>query len=150
MAAHPNKIKDLHTVRFRLKDGTEKVYRYHRRTRRKIHSEPGTRAFRAEFARAGGSEQGWKRPKAKDRDGRKRSGFVYFVAAHDLGLVKIGWAKDVKRRILSMQSGSPVDLCLIHAFAGVPMDEARMHGQFAHLRVKREWFRLTDEIYGIM
>lgn len=145
MTMRDAKIKDLHTVRYRLKDGTEKIARYHRVTRRKIYSEPGDPSFYAELRRAGANERGWKKVVGRTET-KIKTGFVYFVEAVGLGAVKIGWAKDVTRRLRSMQSGCPVDLRLLGCFSAVPVDEAMLHAKFAHLRMRREWFTLSDEI----
>lgn len=47
------------------------------------------------------------------------AGFVYFVQARQLGLVKIGIAKDMKRRLRALQCGSPDQLRVL----GVIWDE---------------------------
>ena len=39
-----------------------------------------------------------------------RTGYVYFVAPTGGGPVKIGWTRDVERRLASLRTGSPVAL----------------------------------------
>lgn len=138
--------KGLHTVKSTLKDGTVRVYRYHRETRRKIHTEPGTRAFAAEFGRAAAPRQGDKLTKSARVGSKATHGHVYFVAADALGLVKIGWSKNVVARLRTLQAASPVTLRLVASFPGVNQHETQMHARFAHLRQRGEWFTMADEI----
>ena len=47
------KLEHVHSVRKRLADGRVAVYHYHRRTRKRIHGEPGTPEFLASYVEAG-------------------------------------------------------------------------------------------------
>lgn len=72
-----------------------------------------------------------------------RPGHVYLVECN--GAYKIGIAKDLKARISSMQSGSPLPLTLIHSIQTPEMEilEAKLHNHFAHKRFELgEWFDL--------
>ncbi|RSU57578.1 hypothetical protein DAH51_09925 [Sphingobium yanoikuyae] len=77
---------------------------------------------------------------------------VYFIGG-DRGLVKIGIAKDVRRRLHSLQIGNPAPLRLLASVAGNAALEAHYHRTFADTRVRGEWFRrsaaMTKEINRI-
>lgn len=71
-------------------------------------------------------------------------GYLYFMRAGPF--VKIGFATDIRRRVAELQTGCPFELdllCLIH---GQPADELRLHSRFDHLRERKEWFRLEDDL----
>lgn len=75
--------------------------------------------------------------------------FVYFVG--DGRLVKVGKAKDIKRRLGSMQTASAVKLTVL---ALIPCaDEASalnaeqiLHSRFSNYRVSGEWFNIYDGV----
>jgi hypothetical protein len=83
---------------------------------------------------------------------RTAQSFVYFVAFD--GFVKIGTAKNVKKRIAQLQSGCPHTLDLIGVVEGDREIEAAYHKRFRKLRVSGEWFKLapplTDEIVRLV
>lgn len=72
---------------------------------------------------------------------------VYFVAGGD-GLVKIGCASDVNKRMTSLATGSPVPLRLI---GWIPVKDLRAafrleqdsHTVFRDFRAHGEWFRIA-------
>jgi len=71
---------------------------------------------------------------------------VYFILCDSVPepLVKIGKAGNVKSRLSQIATSTPFEIKLIAEFSY--LDEADLHKKFAHLRVKNEWFRFTDEI----
>lgn len=73
-------------------------------------------------------------------------GWVYFILADDLGLVKIGHADNVRTRLDSLRGMSPVGLTLIATIQGDQILERSLHKKFARLRDHGEWFRYTMEI----
>lgn len=72
---------------------------------------------------------------------------IYFLANERAGAVKIGFSEDVGRRVGELQTASPDRLTLLGAVPGDLADEAAMHDLFAGSRIRREWFRLTDDVY---
>lgn len=74
----------------------------------------------------------------------KRRQYVYFMQG--AGLVKIGVANDVGKRMRDLQCGSPILLSLIGFMVGDERHEKDLHVKFAHLRQHGEWFLLNDEI----
>ncbi len=75
------------------------------------------------------------------------SGFVYLirVKAHDL--YKIGMSKEPYKRMLSLQTGTPFDLKIIHrifAFDCVQLESA-LHNHYSTYWVRGEWFKLPPK-----
>ena len=78
---------------------------------------------------------------------RRGAGTVYFIrASGGTGPVKIGYAADVWGRLASLQTGSPVPLCVVATVPGGRALEARLHEQFAQLRSHGEWFHAAPEL----
>jgi Meiotically up-regulated gene 113/Bacterial toxin YdaS len=75
---------------------------------------------------------------------------IYFARtlAHS-GFVKIGTATNVKRRIAGLSAASPFPVVVIRVINGGPEQERWLHRYFAKRRVRREWFRFTDEMLTI-
>lgn len=69
---------------------------------------------------------------------------IYFISNGNF--VKIGYTASVKARIKKMLTDTPFDLVALHVEAGTRADEKRLHKMFKHLRVKREWFKMSDDI----
>lgn len=72
--------------------------------------------------------------------------FLYFLRAGNRGAIKIGIAKDVKKRIDELQVGNAFQLNLL---ATIPCDcrdqalelERRIHAFFKRQRIRGEWFQ---------
>lgn len=89
--------------------------------------------------------------KARRARGKCVNGFVYFARAAGTSMVKIGWARDVEKRLASLETACPHDMTIEGRMPGPMQDEKRMHVALAHRREKREWFRLTpDEVAAIV
>jgi len=74
--------------------------------------------------------------------------FLYCIADNN-GSVKFGFSKDPNRRVRSLQTGSADELVLLETVS-VPQDRVReyerlLHQEFAHLRSRGEWFRISPE-----
>ena len=71
--------------------------------------------------------------------------FVYFVQAGSRGAIKIGIARNIKKRMDTMQTGNPFKLNLL---AAIPCEnrlqaqyiESSLHRFFAKQKVRGEWF----------
>jgi hypothetical protein len=79
---------------------------------------------------------------------RKPSGWVYFIRAGEH--VKIGWSRNPKARRDTLATASPFDLEIIGQVPGTEDDERALHGAFAHLHVKREWFRADPALLALV
>lgn len=74
-------------------------------------------------------------------------GWVYLIAAKDTGTLKIGFSlKTPDSRLRTLQTANPHELRLLSLVRGSRRDEQRFHEQFAHHRVRGEWFEDTAEI----
>ena len=70
-------------------------------------------ALRTKIVRTDGGTEGW----------------VYFIQGRSGGLIKIGWANDVTRRLRQLQIGSPVPLRVLRQVPSGRGDEDRPAGQ---------------------
>lgn len=90
----------------------------------------------------------WTHPMAPARVDRRH---VYFAQAIGGGPIKIGVAADVKGRLSSLQTGSPVTLhikaVIRHAGRAV---ESELHDRFGHLRSHGEWFKPAPELLAFI
>lgn len=71
---------------------------------------------------------------------------VYFIRSGKRGAIKIGWAKDVSKRLRILQTGSAEELSLIGAIPGGKRLERQIHERFAADRLTGEWFKPTAEV----
>lgn len=72
-------------------------------------------------------------------------GFVYLIAAQGVNRVKIGFSADPAGRLISLQTGSPVELVLITTWPASTRDEQALHQLLAAARTHLEWFALSPE-----
>lgn len=88
--------------------------------------------------------------KAADAAFLKRSraqvghGFIYFLQCDSR--IKIGFAKDVKRRIADISCACPFPVKLLGTQRGSISEEQALHKRFAAARVTGEWFNFSDDI----
>jgi predicted GIY-YIG superfamily endonuclease len=72
--------------------------------------------------------------------------FVYFIMNEDSNAIKIGYAKDLAKRIKALQTSSPAALKLIKSVQVEGSTEAQsleqsLHRQFHDIRITGEWFK---------
>lgn len=86
----------------------------------------------------------------------KEEAMIYFVqeAGNESSPIKIGYtAHDAKTRLGRLQTGYPAPLCLLGQHYGGPVEEAKEHRRWAHLRLYGEWFKgapaLLEYIRGL-
>lgn len=75
---------------------------------------------------------------------------VYFIAAADVAMIKIGKTTDLKKRFSTLKTMSPVPLelaCRIEYDDGL---ERRIHEYLAEYRSHGEWFHATKEVVDFM
>lgn len=70
--------------------------------------------------------------------------YVYFVRGGSK--VKIGTAKNPRKRIASLQCGSPIRLCLIGYVPGGSNLEKEFHERWKHQHAWGEWFNGSREL----
>jgi hypothetical protein len=71
---------------------------------------------------------------------RLNFGEVYFIQGVDGGPVKIGVALNPEKRFRTIQSCSPVLLCLLRTIPARANTEKELHERFADRRLHGEWF----------
>lgn len=81
--------------------------------------------------------------------------YLYCIA-DDSGLCKFGYSRDPSGRLRELQTGNPNPLFLVESvclpeseglresFAARQLEQ-QLHRDFAHLRVRGEWFRCSPE-----
>ncbi|EQB4340337.1 GIY-YIG nuclease family protein [Clostridium botulinum] len=75
-----------------------------------------------------------------------KSGTVYFILDTSANLVKIGFSRNLKRRIKQLET-SNCNLKLIYKIENCSMDyEQNLHKFFEVERIKNEWFTYSDSI----
>lgn len=71
---------------------------------------------------------------------------VYFVQQGESGPIKIGWSRNVRSRLATLQTATHERLRLLLVLGGKPEDERRLHSWFAHERRGGEWFHSDGEV----
>lgn len=77
--------------------------------------------------------------------------YVYFVINQDSNAIKIGTAKNVRRRLASLQTSSPAKLELLCSIKAQSVEAAReleqsLHQKFVNFHIRGEWFRVEAEL----
>lgn len=77
--------------------------------------------------------------------------YIYFVLNYDSEAIKIGIAKNVKRRLASLQTSSPSELKLLGTIKTKSVNDARkleqsLHETFSKHHIRGEWFKADVEL----
>ncbi len=72
---------------------------------------------------------------------------VYFLAAHPVSRVKIGFTADFPSRFMQLQSACPVKLTVLGCVPGDCVEEGQFHDRFAIHRNDFEWFTLAESVH---
>jgi hypothetical protein len=76
---------------------------------------------------------------------------IYFVQAGDESQpIKIGFARDVEKRLRGLQCTCPDQLRLLAVMDGDKEVEAALHGLMASHRIRGEWFRPVGELLDLI
>ncbi|WP_454627010.1 GIY-YIG nuclease family protein [Bradyrhizobium cenepequi] len=75
-------------------------------------------------------------------------GYVYFITDGDA--IKIGFARNVEKRLRSLQTSHHVPLRLLGAVVAQPEDEKEMHARLAHRRILGEWFEVHGDVFDVL
>lgn len=86
-----------------------------------------------------------------DKETAKPPCYIYFILNYDSQAVKIGIAKNVKRRLASLQTSSPSELELLGTIKAMSVNDAReieklLHERFDRDRIRGEWFKANVEL----
>lgn len=81
--------------------------------------------------------------------------FVYFIENPDSQAIKIGVAKNVEKRLRSLQTASPAQLSLLRVIQTDSQKAAReleqsLYQRFQHLQLSGEWFQREPELLSYM
>lgn len=71
---------------------------------------------------------------------------VYFVQPDSSGPIKIGFARNMAKRLVNLQSGNHERLVVRATTLGTQADERAYHARFAEYRLHGEWFSPHPEI----
>lgn len=74
-------------------------------------------------------------------DGGGKAGWVYFIACHETGRIKIGYTGgNPFKRLKALQTGCSTELALIAMQPGTQETERNLHERFGAHCVRGEWF----------
>jgi len=76
----------------------------------------------------------------------EKQGEIYFIQMDYIGPIKIGWARNAKKRISILQTGNPYELRILHIENGTRLDEQMVHSLFSRYHIRGEWFHPDKEI----
>lgn len=136
-------MRDLpkYVHRERTRHGSECLY-YRRRGRRvRLRETPGTEEFLMELKRAAGRAAG--KPSLSEIADAET--FVYFILLGN-AKVKIGTARDPRRRFEALRAGIPGSAKLYYATPGGRHLERELHRLFQADRIRGEWFVYSKKI----
>jgi hypothetical protein len=71
---------------------------------------------------------------------------VYFAQVGEDGPIKIGYSFNVYSRQSNLRTASPFEIRWLGDVPGSPAEERALHAQFAHLRIRGEWFEPAPEL----
>ena len=77
-------------------------------------------------------------------DGLAGSSRVYFIEMNEF--IKIGFTRNLSRRLEELALGHPYEILLLHDIPGTFDTETDMHRRFRHLHVRGEWFKKDAEL----
>lgn len=75
-----------------------------------------------------------------------KTGFVYLVENENTDLCKIGYSKDVFRRVTQLQTANPLKVVILYRYFSIDALklEAELHKYYEENKVRGEWFKLTN------
>ena len=127
--------------RERSRHGTERLYYRRGGKRMRLRAAPGTDAFQTEIEKA--AAELTKPP--VERDLSAAPSYVYFIVL-DSKKVKIGFARDPRRRLKELKAGMPGKTVLYYATSGDRAREVELHKLFFEERLSGEWFIFSRRI----
>jgi hypothetical protein len=79
-----------------------------------------------------------------------RPELVYFIEAVGLDLIKICYARDIRKRMRRLSTGCPAPLRLLGTFPGGLEIERHYHKRLAACRAHGEWFRRSPALDAVL
>lgn len=92
----------------------------------------------------------WEREQARLLKDANEKTFVYFIVDWQRSAVKIGVSAKPDQRLREVQTGNPHPLELALIVPGGYALERRLHQQYAPIRLRGEWFKLTQELVDLI
>ena len=74
------------------------------------------------------------------------TGWIYFIEYHEFGPVKIGYATNIDKRLIGLQTACPYELKVLLGIPGGYECETALHMHFYDERMHGEWFSQTRKI----
>jgi DNA-binding XRE family transcriptional regulator len=71
---------------------------------------------------------------------------MIYLISHEYQFVKIGYTKNINKRLKQLQTSSPVKLEVLHLIDGNVTLEKELHLLFKDLRTSGEWFKFDNSI----
>ena len=87
----------------------------------------------------------WRSRQEAEQEADQNLGSVYLVEMQRKRLIKVGFAKDMRNRLASLQTSSPFQLRLVHVWHGYKADEKKLHRLMTAYHYSREWYRYHDD-----
>lgn len=75
---------------------------------------------------------------------------IYFIGNLEYNFVKIGYSKNPKKRIQSIQTGCPFPLTILRTEKGNVDHEKRYHDKFKKFNTYGEWFKIEGELSELL
>jgi hypothetical protein len=72
--------------------------------------------------------------------------WMYAIQAGDDGPVKLGVSRNPQKRIETLQVANAAELRFLGVWQVLAPEEKQMHGEFADLRIRGEWFAPTPAL----
>jgi hypothetical protein len=107
--------------------------------------EPIPRTFNAMIGNARGRSFDWPLVQTAEVVASITGPSIYFISAGD-GLVKIGYSRNVDKRMRVLSTASPRPLQILLTIPGTRSDESAFHEMFKAERIRGEWFLLSSRI----
>lgn len=70
-----------------------------------------------------------------------RKGCIYLVKSKRYNFWKLGYTKNVKNRIKSLEQSCPFKLYLVYAIEGYQSEEKKLHKSLQNYQIKGEWYQ---------
>ena len=71
---------------------------------------------------------------------------MIYLISHENQFLKIGYTKNINKRLSQLQVSSPVKLEVLHLIDGDVTIEKKLHVLFKNLRISGEWFKFDSSI----
>ncbi len=108
--------------------------------------EPIPSSFNAMIGKASGRTFDWPLVQTADFAKPTATGPSIYFISDSSGLVKIGYSRNVDKRMQVLATGSPRALQVLLTIPGTRSDEGAFHEMFKADHMRGEWFRLSGRI----